>query len=141
MVLAGAVLSAMWLAPGQLTSSQFKPLRRTLDLPEARIIAAYPSEHGWVQVVAAPALRPSPAVSFEFRGEIPPQPVVFVNGIPLGSLLDSAAVRTPAWLDYTTDAAAFVGPLPPRSVALIENGPGGWAALAARHGATRIVVV
>lgn len=127
-------------APGELRPSQFKPLTRVLDLPGARIVAARPSVHGWVQVVEAPALRPAPAVSFEFQGEIPPQRAVFVNGLGYGSLLDEEAVRSVDFLDYTTDAAAFAATTP-RNVLLLENGPGGWAALAARHGATRVTVV
>src|SRR5690606_8173462 len=58
------VLAFCWF-PGSLRLSQFKPLSRTLDLPEARVIASKSGVHGWVQVVAAPALRPSPAVSLQ----------------------------------------------------------------------------
>jgi hypothetical protein len=140
-LIAGAgVLALLLAAPGALVSSQFKPLRRTLDLPDARIVAERPSVHGWVQVVTAPALRPAPAVSFAYLEEIPPQPAVFVNGIPYGSLPATEGPGSPRWLDYTTDAAAFAT-LRPRSVLLLENGPEGWAALATAHGATRVVVV
>jgi hypothetical protein len=133
-------LVAAWLAPGELRASQFKPIRRALDLPEARVVAARPGVHGWVQVVDAPALRPAPGVSLDFTGEIPRQRAVFVNGLGHGSLLTSAAIRAPTWLDQTTDASAFVA-AQPHNVLLLENGPGGWAALAVRHGAARIVVV
>lgn len=128
------ILSCLW--PGPLTASEFKPLRRTLDLPGARIIADRPGVRGWVQVVAAPALRPAPAVSLEYAGEIPPHPAVFVNGLPAGSLPPAAS----PWLEYTTDAAAFVGG-PRRRVLLLENGPGGWSRLALRSGARAVTVV
>ncbi|MGH7943716.1 MAG: spermidine synthase [Opitutaceae bacterium] len=139
-LVSAAVLFGFWQFPGKLHSSQFKPLSRTLDLPGARVIAERPGVHGWVQVVAAPALRPAPATSLQFQGEIPVQPAVFVNGLGYGSLLDAAALRNPAWLDYTTDAVAFAVTRPKR-VLLLENGPGGWAAIARQHGATHIDVV
>ena len=134
------LLVVSWQFPGELSSSQFKPLTRTLDLPGARVIAERPGVQGWVQVVAAPALRPSPATSLQFQGEIPAQPAVFVNGLGYGSLPDRAALLNPDWLDYTTDAAPFVT-AHPRRVLLLENGPGGWAAIARREGATRVDVV
>ena len=137
---AALFLSATWIWPTDLQPSQFKPLRRTLDLPGATIVAAAPSVHGWIQIVDAPALRPAPAISFDYPGEIPLQRAVFVNGVGYGSLLDATAARAPTWLDYTTDAAVFV-PTTPRSVLLLENGPGGWAALAAAKRSTRITVV
>jgi hypothetical protein len=139
-LLTAGLLGAMGLGPGELTSSQFKPLQRTLDLPEARIIASRPGAHGWVQVVAAPAMRPSPAVSLAFGDVIPSQPAVFINGIPYGSLPPAGGSETAAWLDYTTDAAAFVV-TKSETVLLLENGPGGWPVLAQRHGAADVIVV
>lgn len=139
-VVTAVAAAAAGLAPGELQPSQFKPIRRALDLPDARVVAARPGLHGWVQIVDAPALRPAPAVSLEFAGEIPGQRAVFVNGLGHGSLLTPDAIRSPAWLDYTTDAVAFAA-TKPRHVLLLENGPGGWAALAARRGATRVTVV
>ncbi len=134
------LLAALAATPWELRPSQFKPLRRTLDLPGAEIFASRAGVHGWTQIVAAPALRPAPAVSLQFQGEIPPQRAVFVNGLSYGSLLDAAALAAPDWLDHTTDAAAFVVRQPKR-VLLLENGPGGWAALARQHGATHIAIV
>ena len=139
-LLTAFLLGAMWFGPGELTSSQFKPLERTLDLPEARIMASRPGVHGWVQVVAAPALRPSPAVSLAFGEVIPPQPAVFINGIPYGSLPPVSGSDAVTWLDFTTDAAAFVV-TKPESVLLLENGPVGWPVLAQRHGAAKVTVV
>ena len=133
------VVFCLWQFPGELRPSQFKPLTRTLDLPGARVIADRPGVHGWVQVVAAPALRPAPAVSLQFQGEIPAQPTVFINGLGYGSVPDLAAIRNPEWLDHTTDAVAFTVTRPTH-VLLLENGPGGWAALARQHGATDIAV-
>jgi len=126
--------------PGNLRPSQFKPLSRALDLPGAHLIAERTSVRGWVQVVAAPALRPAPALSLDYRGEIPVQPAVFVNGLAHGSLVPIESVGNPAWLDYTTDAAAGI-PRSPARVLLLETGPDGWAAHAVRHGARRVVIV
>jgi hypothetical protein len=133
-------LAVLWQFPRELHPSQFKPLSRTLNLPGARVIADQPGVHGWVQVVTAPALRPAPAVSLQFQGDIPTQPGVFVNGLGYGSLPDEAALRKTDWLDQTTEAVAFAVTHPKR-VMLLENGVGGWAALARRHGATHINVV
>lgn len=115
-------------SPPTLTLSQFKPLRRTLDLPDAHAIASRASLHGWIQIVDAPTLRSSPPTSLHFSGEIPRQPAVFVNALPYGSLIDSAATRDPAWLAATTDAAAFLHA--PQHVLLLENAPSGWASFA-----------
>lgn len=137
---AGLYLVVAWQWPAGLRASEFKPIRRTLDLPDARIIVSRPSVHGWIQIVDAPALRPAPAVSLEYQGEIPPQREVFSNGLAYGSLLDAAATQNPRWLEFTTDAVAFL-PRSPRRVLLLESGPGGWAALAVARGATRVIVV
>jgi hypothetical protein len=137
---AACYLASVWIFPIELYPSQFKPLRRTLDLPNAKVIASRPSVHGWIQIVDAPALRPAPAVSFDFVGEIPAHPAVFLNGLGYGSLLSIESARAPEWLDFTTDAAAFATTSTPRNVLLLENGPGGWAALAASHGASRVTV-
>lgn len=134
------LLAALAAGPWELRPSQFKPVRRTLDLPDAQVYASRPSVHGWIQVVDAPALRPAPALSLQFMGEVPPQRAVFVNGVGYGSLPNATALAAPDWLDHTTDAAAFAV-LRPKHVALLENGPGGWPALALRHGATRVDVV
>lgn len=135
-----AFLLLSFLSPPSLTLSQFKPLRRTLDLPDAHLLASRPSLHGWIQIVDAPALRPSPPTSLHFTGEIPRQPAVFINALPYGSLLDAHATRNPDWLATTTDAAAFLAS--PHRVLLLENGPTGWAAFAAHtHPAASITVV
>jgi len=137
---ATVLLGAFAWSPGGFQASQFKPLSHALALPDARIVSSQPGLHGWIQIVTAPSLRPAPAVGFQFQGEVPVQPAVFVNGIEAGSLPDANAVADPGWLDHTTDAAAFATGNP-RRVLLLENGPGGWSALAAQQGAERIVVV
>lgn len=126
--------------PGSLRGSQFKPLSRVLDLPGAQLVAERTSLRGWVQVVAAPSLRPSPALSLNYRGPVPVQRMVFVNGLAHGALLPADATADPAWLDYATDAVAGI-PRAPGRVLLLETGPDGWAAHAMRHGATQVVVV
>ncbi|HEY0944277.1 MAG TPA: hypothetical protein VGD81_03390 [Opitutaceae bacterium] len=125
---------------GDLRPSQFKPVSRALDLPEARVIAHRPAAPGWVQVVAAPALRPAPPLSLNFAGDIPIQPAVFINGYAHGALLPAAGKTAPAWLDFTTEAAALAG-TSPRRVLLLEAGPDGAAAQALAAGARRVVVI
>ncbi len=127
-LLTAAFLLTSFFVPPDLALSQFKPLRRTLDLPDAHIIASRPSLHGWIQIVDAPALRPSPPTSLHFIGEIPRQPAVFINALPYGSLLDPTATRNPHWLAATTDAAAFLHS--PQRILLLENALSGWAAFA-----------
>jgi hypothetical protein len=135
----GVYLATLWFSPMELRPSQFKPLSRTLELPDAEIRADAPSVHGWIQIVNAPALRPSPAVSFAFEGEIPPHPAVFINGLGYGSLPTPESISQMPWLDFTTDAAVFA-PLKPHKVLLLENGPGGWSTLASLRGAERVTV-
>lgn len=124
----------------ELRASEFKPVTRALDLPDARVEAQWPSVHGWLQIVAAPALRPAPPLSLSYVGELPPHPAVFVNGYSHGALLPPEHVDDPDWFDYTTDAVAYVGRRRER-VLLLEPGPGGVVAHALASGADEVVVV
>ncbi|MGH8021779.1 MAG: spermidine synthase-like protein [Opitutaceae bacterium] len=138
LVLAAAGASR-WAPP--LTMSPFKDLARTLDLPEARVIASQPGAQGWLQVVAAPAIRGGPPADLAFAGTVPHQHAVFVDGNRYGSLLadapdgDALAVfdASPESLPWRLGA--------PRRVLLLREGAAGEAAFANIQGATEIVMV
>lgn len=143
-MLAGVVLlltaaaAARW-APG-LRMSAFKDLARTLDLPEARVVVSEPSPQGWLQIVAAPALRGGPPAGLSFVGEVPRQQAVFLDGNRYGSLLAEAA-------DEAAVARFDAGPesLPwrlgeRRRVLLLHEAAAGEAVYARAQGAQEIVV-
>ncbi len=89
--------------------SQYKDLRRALELPAAETLVHWPAAAGQVQVVQAPALRSAAGVSLNWRGQVPSRPVVFVNG-------DSFGVLPPGPQDdKLRDAATFALPYALRS--------------------------
>jgi hypothetical protein len=66
--------------------SQYKDLRRALELPAAETLVQRAAATGQVQVVQSPALRNAAGISLNWRGEVPSSPVVFVNGDTFGAL-------------------------------------------------------
>jgi hypothetical protein len=86
-MLFGLVLvAAAMFEPAQLQLSQYKDLNRTLDLPEATIVAHQPAAAGQVHIVSSPVLRSAAGVSLNWSGSIPNTRAAFVNGDMVGYL-------------------------------------------------------
>ncbi len=126
--------------PPELPLSQFKDLRRALDLPQSRTVARRHDPYGQVQAVTSPAPRFAPGLSLDYRGEIPPGDLLFSNGdafgfVPRASYPDSARLldATPQGLPYAVAR--------PQSVLILQAGTGLAAAQALNRGAKRIVAV
>lgn len=77
------------LAPTPVTMSTFKPLARALTLPQAHIIASEYDPLGVIEVVQSPHLRYAPGLGLNFTGDVPPRPLVFVDGEMLGPVATS----------------------------------------------------
>ena len=123
--------------PG-LELSQYKDLRRILDLPGARILAYQPAAAGQVHLVAAPALRNAAGVSLNWQGILPSMPSVFINGDMVGSL------PLPEGSNNPRDASTFGLPYSlqtPRRVLVLNAGTGADVAQALDHGAEKVLAV
>lgn len=135
----GAIAVALF-AP-LVATSPFKDLAQTLYLPEARVVYSQPSAQGWLQLVAAPALRAAPPADLAFAGRVPPQQAVFVNGNRYGSIL--VETNDPDALEIFAAGPDF---LPwqlgaPRRILLLHEGTNGLATFAKQMGAKEIVLV
>lgn len=139
-ILTFAVIVVSLARPPELPLSQFKDLRRTLDLPESRTVALRHDPYGQIRAVTSPALRFAPGLSLNYRGEIPPGDLLFSNGdafgfVPRASYLDSARL-----LDATTQGLPYAI-APPESVLILQAGTALAAAQALNRGAKGIVAV
>lgn len=93
-----------FLNPPGLHPSEFKDIRRALDLPGASVQLAGNSPYGLVQIVSSPVLRYAPGISLAYKGKIPATEAVFVNGDWYGPVGDRENTQV---LLYTTGAVAY----------------------------------
>ncbi len=127
--------------PWQLKVSPYKGLPQVESYPDARRVAEHTSPLGWVVAVDAAAFRYAPGLSLAFRGELPEQTALFVDGQIAGATTawagDSAAAAVLDWLPTALPYAA----LKPERVLVIGSGGGTetWNALV--HGARRVTAV
>ncbi len=122
----------------ELTLSQYKDLRKTLDLPGAEIIVEKPSTFGQLHIVEAPGLRSATGLSLLWQREMPPSQAVFINGDMVGSVPAAIGKENP--YNATTAALPFALAVPER-VLVLNAGTGQGVALALGHGAKEIVAV
>ena len=86
-VLSLIVIGFVILTPLEIKPSQYKAIRRTLDLPEAKVVRSKPSPYGLVQLVTAPSLRYAPGLSLIHSQEVQPlKAAVFSNGNWFGAV-------------------------------------------------------
>lgn len=138
LVISLALVTIFLLQPAALELSQYKDLRRALDLPEARIVANQPAAAGQIHIVDAPMLRSAAGVSLNWSGEIPQAPVVFINGDSIGSLPQATGGDNPR------NASTFALPYAlgiPRRVLVLNAGTGVDVALAIDRGAEAVIAV
>jgi SAM-dependent methyltransferase len=128
------------LSPPVPALSQYKDLSRTMALPGARVVAERHGPSGVVEAVTSPALRWGPALSLAYRGEVPVQGGVFVDGNWFGPLLTAPPAATSRLLDQTTAGLPYVL-RSPRSVLVLNAGTGPEVCQAVSHAAHRVVAV
>lgn len=133
--LAGIV--ALLVQPQPILPSEYKDIRRILDIPGAEMVAVQPDPQGQVQLVRVPTLRHAPGLSLTYTKEIPEvSGVVFINGDWFG-MVNAAP---PSFQQATTIALPYI--IAPReSVLLLQAGTGSGISLAQKHGATTIIAV
>lgn len=130
-----ALAPVLWMAyhPPALVLSEYKALRKALDLPGSLVVSTRVSPFGRLDIVAAPALRYAPGVSLVFGGQVPVTRAVFRNGDWFGPLLGDS--RQAAILDYTTAALPYaLGER--RQVLVLDAGTGANVAPALARGAS-----
>jgi hypothetical protein len=130
-----ALLTAL-SGPAPLPVSAYKDESVALAQAGARLVAERDGALGRLRVVAAPALRYLPGASLTLAVPVPPRPVLYRNGQPLGA---RALAPDSAFYALTTSAALFAIPRTERppagdSLLLIGLGGGGdiWLARNAR---------
>ncbi len=137
---AGALLGFFLLNPLPPARSEYKDLQRTLDLPQAQILAGRPSAQGLVQVASSPALRYAPGLSLSFTGEVPSSSAVFVNGNWFGAISAGSFNTRETLLDFTTGALPYALTTP-REVLVLHSGTGLEVEQALGQGARRVTGV
>ena len=132
---------ALFLGPGwEPRLTPYKALSQLAALPDARRVAERTSPLGWVVAMSAPSFHQAPGLSLAFRGELPPQTALLLDGDLAGAATD---VRSG---DVDALADALPGALPHavgarRRVLLVGVGDGLALRGALAHGAERVVTV
>ncbi len=139
-ILAIAVL-ATWSPPRRLSIIDFKALPQVEMYPDARRVREAWDATGWVVAVRAPALRHAPGLSLGFRGELPTQTALFVDGESAGAVSagsgGGAGAGFLAWLP--SSAAYAVGR--PEAVLVLGSAGGTEVLNALAHGAGAVTAV
>ena len=105
---AAAAVSALFHPLWRLEITPYKGLPQVEAFPGSRRIAEHPSPLGWVVAVEAPAFRDAPGLSLGYRGELPPQTAIFVDGQLVGARTDwSSAEADPGVLDWLPSALPY----------------------------------
>jgi hypothetical protein len=139
----GASILSIYLINGgtPLKISQYKDIRKTLQLPEARIEYVRYSPLGLVQVVDAPSMRYAAGLSLTYGEGPPPQKGLFVDGNSYGAVTNFAADKGALrYLDYTTYALPY-HLFSPRQVLVLNAGGGSHVLGALYHTADHITAV
>lgn len=108
------------LLPGHIQPSQYKSIKRTLDLPQSKVVSVQPSPFGMLQLVTAPALRYTPGLSLAYDKTVPVvKGFVFLNGDGIGpiygedtSFFRATITELPYWVNF------------PKSVLILNSGTG-----------------
>jgi hypothetical protein len=129
---------ALFAPPPRVPVSIYKDESVALALPGARVAAREEGPLGRLDLVASPALRYLPGASLALATPVPPRPVLYLNGQPLGF---RALASDSTLIGLTTTAAAFALPPQKRSVLLLGLGGGGEILYARARGAETITVV
>ncbi len=133
----------LFVFPGRFIPSQFKDISRALNLPNSVILFQAPSPKGLVQVVQSSSLRYAPGLSLNYRGPIPVQQLVFLNGDAFGALpFDFGGPYLQKNLsDYTTEILGYTLAKAGGKVLLLQPGDGEPVTQAIGHKMTEVVLV
>jgi spermidine synthase len=82
-----ASLVYLYIHPGELHLSEYKPLSKTLNLPDSKIIKEESSPYGLIDVIQSSHIRYAPGLSIKFPGTVSLNNAVFNNGNWYGALV------------------------------------------------------
>ncbi len=123
--------------PPGLSMSEFKALKKTLEIPGSMIIRTQNSPYGLMQIAYSPSLRYAPGLSLNYTGDIPVFPGVFKDGEWFGPLCKSENGEKKTILDFTTRALPYA--FKKRSRVLVLDAETGTDIIqAVSHGARQI---
>jgi hypothetical protein len=77
----------LYIHPGELHLSEYKPLSKTLNLPDSKIVRKESSPYGLIGVVQSSHIRYAPGLSIKFPGVVSLNNAVFNNGNWYGALI------------------------------------------------------
>ena len=130
-----------YLYPPKLHISEYKALSTSLNLPQASILKERFSPLGLIDVVKSPAIRCAPGLSFNFKGDIPPQLGLFTDADSISAINYFNGDLSPlSYLDYTTPSLPYYLTDTPR-VLIIGSGGGSGILNALYHRANRVDAV
>jgi len=134
------IIALVIFNPPDLILSEFKGLRKTLDLPDSKIVAKECSPYGLIDVVSAPTMRYAPGLSLVYKETVPVKSAVFVNGDWFGPIIKWEKKDNAYIMDYTTNALPYC--FGKREVVLVlDAGTGKDVALALKNNVSEIVAV
>ncbi len=130
-----------YLYPPQLHISQYKALSISLNLPGARILKEKFSPFGLIDVLKSPAIRCAPGLSFNFKGDFPPQLGLFTDADSISAINYFDGDLFPlSYLDYITASVPYHLIKTPQ-VLVIGSGGGSSILNALYHRASKIDAV
>ncbi len=117
-----SVCLLLLLKPAALLPSQYKDIKRVLNLPDATVLSKTPSPHGLMEIISSSSLRKAAGLSLSFRKEIPTQAIVLVNGDNYGALpLNGGTAKS--LLENSTEFSGYLLSRP-QEVLLLQPGGG-----------------
>lgn len=132
---------AVWRPPWSLEITHFKALPQVQAYPEARNVGERWDATGWAVAITSPAVHHAPGLSLAYRGPLPPQTGLFVDGASAGAVTHGlSAGDGPGYLAWLPSAAAYATG-PANSVLILGSGGGTEISSALAHGAHRVVAV
>ncbi|MGC8766054.1 MAG: hypothetical protein ACP5QT_09270 [Brevinematia bacterium] len=90
-----------------LEYSQYKGIATALRLPEAKFINRKITPYVIIEVIEAKGLRRVNGLSYNFKGDIPPQRVIYIDGNQSGIILKSTNSSDLEYLNWCSQALPY----------------------------------
>lgn len=124
----------------ELPMSEFKSLRKTLDIPEAEVLVNKTSPYGVIHAVSAPSTRHAPGLSLAWQKPLPASMSLFNNGNWFGAIPLGKTGYKSAFYDYTLHAMPFIAGFP-KNVLVLDAGTGSLASYCLLKGSETVTMV
>jgi hypothetical protein len=135
-----AALTATARPPWTLQVSAYKGLPQVEAFPDARRVAERSGPLGWTVAVEAPSFHYAPGLSLAYRGRLPHQRALFVDGETVGATADRCDTAMNALVRWLPSALPYA--LGGRERVLVLGAVGDVEVRSARvHGARHVVAV